>query len=381
MKLYLLIFLSVLLVPLVQGKDPVRVVIVTRDSCIVHQAYERFERNYGPGLLKLSISDTGPGARVIRQANVIFPYYVGPKFYERVAADVRTAAAGGAVVLPEPRGNADRYWKLPIDEAVRRKAASYWKFGGPDNLTSFLTFVYRVGGGEKKLRVSPPAALPVAGIYHPDSATPFLSLRQYLDWYRKQSLVPENSPLVGILIYSTQYKFHDLAHVNALIRGLEKRGIGAVTVFGWPLNSLRNLLEVDGKCPLRLLFAFNLGFTRDADVEVLKSYGLHVINLFTSRHSAAVWRNSTRGVDPDRLPMVVGSPERAGATEPILVATRERVPGTGAVRTIPVRERVEMAIQRAQRWLTLQDKPNREKRRSEERRVGKECRSRWSPDH
>ena len=56
------------------------------------------------------------------------------------------------------------------------------------------------------------------------------------------------------------------------------------------------------------------------------------------------------------------------------------------------REYMQNSVDRTTRWLrrckaemerlnALPDTINKEQMRSEERRVGKECRSRWSPDH
>ena len=125
----------------------------------------------------------------------------------------------------------------------------------------------------------------VKGIYHPRADKPFESLNDYLAWYRAQRLVPESAPLAGILFYQTNYKVRDLEHIDALIAALEKRGIGAVPVFGWPVPELVPLLGEPGRSPLRLLYCFNLGFAQASDSETLERYGLHVIDLMTSRDS------------------------------------------------------------------------------------------------
>ena len=104
----------------------------------------------------------------------------------------------------------------------------------------------------------------VKGIYHPRAEKPFESLNDYLAWYRAQRLVPEGAPLAGILFYQTNYKVHDLEHIDALIAALEKRGIGAVPVFGWPVPALVPLLGEPGQLSvtpaLLLQFGFRAGF-------------------------------------------------------------------------------------------------------------------------
>ena len=174
--------------------------------------------------------------------------------------------------------------------------------------------------------------------------------------------MPDGAPLAGILFYQTNYKVHDLEHIDALIAALEKRGIGAVPVFGWPVPELAPLLGEPGRSPLRLLYSFNLGFAQTSDSETLERYGLHVIDLMTSRDSYEVWSKSAFGITPERLSTQVALPEIAGATEPIVVGTTEKAAGVAGPVTKPIRERIEMAVSRGARWLALQDKPNADKR-------------------
>ena len=223
--------------------------------------------------------------------------------------------------------------------------------------------LYRASGGEKAVDVPEPAPPEAnAGIYHPRADRPFASLAEYLTWYQAQALVPPGAPLVGILFYSNNYKFGDLAHIRALVERLEREQIGAVPVFGWPLESLRPYLTVEGRSPLRALMAFSLGFTQTQDVTELERYGVPVMNLLVTRESAAEWDASSNGIAPDRISTQLNSPERAGANEPILVATSEQVQGSSTSRTQAVPERVDAAVQRVKRWLVLQEKPNKDKR-------------------
>ena len=87
-----------------------------------------------------------------------------------------------------------------------------------------------------------------------------------------------------------------------------------------------------------------------------------MIDLMTSRDSYEVWSKSAFGITPERLSTQVALPEIAGATEPIVVGTTEKVAGAAGPVTKPIRERIDMAVNRGARWLALQDKPNAEKR-------------------
>ena len=114
--------------------------------------------------------------------------------------------------------------------------------------------------------------------------------------------------------------------------------------------------------PLRVFLALSLGFSKAEDVEELEAYGVPVINLLTSRDTMDEWVRSDKGVSSERVPVQLNSPERAGANEPVMIAATEKTPGTETTRSIPIPERVERVAQRTARWITLQEKPNREKR-------------------
>src|SRR3712207_3800113 len=53
----------------------------------------------------------------------------------------------------------------------------------------------------------------------------------------------------------------------------------------------------------------------------------------------------------------------------------------GATYQVPVEVRAARSTTLGLRWIIQYSRARREKTRSEERRVGKECRSRWSPSH
>ena len=264
--------------------------------------------------------------------------------------------------MAQPPDIAEHRWQVKPDVKASASAYEYWYNGGVDNLSAFLAYCYKLGGGERPVAVPAPQQHVVKGIYHPGADRPFESLGDYLAWYRARRLVPDSAPLAGILFYQTNYKVHDLEHIDALIAALEKRGIGAVPVFGWPVPELAPLLGEPGRSPLRLLYSFNLGFSQASDSETLERYGLHVIDLMTSRDSYETWSKSAFGITPERLSTQVALPEIAGATEPIVVGTTEKAAGVAGPVTKPIPERIEMAVSRGARWLALQDKPNAEKR-------------------
>lgn len=116
-----------------------------------------------------------------------------------------------------------------------------------------------------------------------------------------------------------------------------------------PLKNLRAQLNIDEKSPVRVILALSFGFSKQDDVEELERYGVPVINLMTTRMSEAEWIASIKGIEPERLPNQLNAPERAGANEPTMITTTEKVEGSEATRTLPVAERVASAVKRARR--------------------------------
>ena len=345
-----------------RAADPVRVAVYTSTPQQLPDALGEFERVNGKGLIELMVIDRGTPPEKVAGARVIYAYLMNAAMYAQFAPAAQKAAAAGAVIMAQPPDIAEHRWQVKPDAKASAYAYEYWSNGGVDNLSAFLAYCYKLGGGERPVAVPAPQQHVVKGIYHPRADRPFESLGDYLAWYRARRLVPDGAPLAGILFYQTNYKVHDLEHIDALIAALEKRGIGAVPVFGWPVPELVPLLGETGRSPLRLLYSFNLGFSQASDSETLERYGLHVIDLMTSRNSYETWSKSAFGITPERLSTQVALPEIAGATEPIVVGTTEKAAGVAGPVTKPIRERIEMAVSRGARWLALQDKPNAEKR-------------------
>jgi cobaltochelatase CobN len=348
--------------------DPVRVVVISRFADVMQDAAPEFERKYGAGLIALSVSD-GNGqiaADKLINADVIFVYHVGNEVYEQLNDPVQAAVKRGAKVIASPPDGMERFWKLKPDINAVARGELYWSAGGTENLVSLLAFLYRAGGGRKRIAVPEVVAQIKAGIWHPRADKPFTSLDDYLRWYRAQRFVPAAAPLAAIHFLPNNHKVGDLAHIRALTLRLEKAGIGVIPAFAWPLKNMRPLMtDGEGKTPARLILALNLIFSKQDDAEDLERYGVPVLNLMTTRESAAEWKENPRGLPPGQLTYQVVAPERMGANEPILVATTEKTikpDGSEVLRTQPVAERVEAVVKRARRWLVLQKKPNAEKR-------------------
>lgn len=341
---------------------PVRVLVVTSNAHLLPAAEAAFRAAHGNALAMFTFRTDAPDAATLAHADVIYARFAPTAVLRAMAPGVRQAAARGALVFGAPAESVDAAWG-PV--AARRDVADaaqpYWEAGGVDNLAAFLALAVaarqRMQGLPAQDVIAVPAVrpAPAAGIYHPRAAQPFTSLADYLKWYRQAGIVADGAPLVGIAFYATHYRQRDLAHIDALIAALERQGVGAVPVFGWPLSGLDALVTQDGVSPLRALLALNLTIPRAEDKDWLARHGLHTINLIATRDSEAGWRADVRGIAGERLPLLLTAPERSGATEPILFATQEG--GEGSQRSAAVPERVDAIVARVRRWIALQDKP------------------------
>ena len=236
-----------------RAADPVRVAVYTSNPQQLPDALHEFERVNGAGLIDLIVIDAETPAEKVASARVVYAYLMNAALYAQFADAAHKAAAAGAAILAQPPDIAEHRWQVRPDAKASAEVYEYWNNGGIDNLSAFLAYCYRAGGGERRIVVPPPQQHVVKGIYHPRATRPFETLDEYLVWYRTQKLVPDTAPLAGILFYQTNYKVHDLEHIDALVAALEKHGIGAVPVFGWPVPELAPYLGEPGRSPLRLL--------------------------------------------------------------------------------------------------------------------------------
>ncbi|MCC6858887.1 MAG: cobaltochelatase subunit CobN [Bryobacterales bacterium] len=346
----------------VHAEAPLRVTVLTRLNQVMAEAQQRFAERWGPGRIHLRYGDFESPPMEWESSDVIFTYLMPGEAALRLAPRFKAAIARGARVVahwPEP---ALRHWDYRQDETLVKAAAEYWSLGGAENVARCLAFLYVRVAHRGGIAVEPPEAVATVGIYHPRAQRPFVALDAYLEWHRGLRVSPPDAPRVGILFYHTSLKNKDTAHLDALIAAAEKQGLVPVPVFGWPPPLAEPLLVRDGKPAVEAAFALNLGFSRPGDTEFLARMNVHVIGLMTTRQSLADWTQSRQGLQPDQLAIQVASPERAGATDPITFAATERSPDGKSQVSVPIPERIDMAVRRAARWIALGRKPNPDKR-------------------
>lgn len=339
---------------------PERVVVVTPYPQTFRAALATFEQTFGAGLIDLRASTT---LRCSDLADAAVLYMHGA-FWSRdldaCAADVQRQQRRGMLVGGTIPAVFQAAWRVSSN-AELNPATPYLRFGGADNVVGFLGAIYNATAATAPLKVADPAPQADAGIYHPRAPGPFFSLDEYLSWYREAGLVPVAAPRVGLTFFQTNLFFGDLAHIDALIAALEARGIAVIPAYGWPLKASQPFLFEGDRPAVELLFCLNLLMPSPENANFLADYGIHAINLTTTTESFEEWSSSRQGLPPGRVSLQLGTAERTGATEPILVATTRKLPD-GTSELVPVPERIESAAARAERWLALAHKANGDKR-------------------
>lgn len=342
--------------------EPLRITVLTRLTQALPDAEKRFVERWGAGHLRLLYGDFEAPPTGWDHADVIFTYLMPREAALRLAPQFQAAIARGTKVVahwPEP---ALRYFGLKQDERLLEAAVEYWSQGGAENLARCLAFLYARVAHRAGIAVEPPEPSVTAGIYHPRASQPFVTLDAYLSWRRTMGISPVDAPAVAVLFYHTNLKNRDTAHIDALIRSIEQHGLVPIAVFAWPPPLAEPFLLREGKPVVEAALALNLGFTKPSDAEFLTRLNVHVIDLMTTRQTMTEWERSSQGLRSDQLAIQVASPERAGATDPITFAVTERSADGKSQVTVPIAERVEMAVQRAARWIALRHKSNAEKR-------------------
>jgi cobaltochelatase CobN len=344
-----------------QTQQPVRVVLITPYPQMVPGGLQQFERTHGRQRLDLEILSASSAPARLERAQVICFVHNSTTFTPEQQQALVRAAARGAVVTASFPDLVEQRVKLKADVELSLQVEEYWKNGGPTNIAAFFALIYNTRA-RSKLAVQSPQVLRSVGVYHPAARELFPTLAEYLAWYRSRGRLPATAPVAGLTFFHTAYKTGDLAHIDAFVAELEKQGLIPAAMCGWPpARELPKLFQPNNH-PLRLLFVMNYNFARPEDAELLEAIGIPAIGLMNTRQEASEWAESPHGVPPESLAQQVAAPERAGVTEPIVIATSERVKGSNERYNRPIAERIAAAVARGKRWLTLQNKPNAEKR-------------------
>lgn len=342
----------------VQAADAPNAVVLLRTAQSAPRVLERVKQELGPGQFDCVLAHDDMPPDRLKKARVLFLEHPSQDLLARWKPAALDAIRGGLRVVTDVPDLVQRAWGVEVQLPLAKRLLPYFQYGGEENLRALFLSIYEEAGG-RKVTIPPPVEMPRAGVYHPDAPRLFPNLTEYLAWYR--SVKPRQGPLAVVSFFHTYIKNGDLEFIDAQIRALEKRGLAAAGIAGWPLHTLGDTIAAPANDRMQVLLAFTLSLSKPEDVDLLKRQNVHVISLMVTRDSYAQWAKTERGVTTDRVATSLANPEAAGAADPVLVATTE-VGSDGMERTIPIAERVDMAARRAARWVTLKNKSNSEKR-------------------
>ncbi|WP_026224381.1 cobaltochelatase subunit CobN [Methyloversatilis thermotolerans] len=295
----------------------------------------------------------------LRASRVVFVLTMGRSLATQLGPDLSAQARRGqrAYAVGSTWDDDFRNFGLIKDDVLRE----YMFAGGPENVANMVR--HALARDLKLGRMpAPPRPMPAMAYLDPRTGT----VTESHDEFRRLHPGIEGAPWVGILFYRSNAMSGQLETVRAIVRALEKRGLNAMPVFGFPDGEAiqRFYIDESGQARIRALIALGLkiGSTPDKTIPVLSRLDVPVINAITLHNQTREqWESSPVGLDIMERGWQIAAAEFGGAVSPTVVATKEkdRDPLTGleSVVEMPVPERVERVAERALRWVELRTSP------------------------
>ncbi len=245
------------------------------------------------------------------------------------------------------------------------RARAFWAHSGPTNQLGLLKLALDRAGIEG-LDIPDPEPSLEFGYYLPNDE----GGRVFATWEQfDESRTKMGGPRIAVGFYKSSYYGGDTDVLDAVIAEIEHQGGEAIPLFGYPAHTAfeRLLVDSQGKARAGAALALFFRFAQPESSKTLEQVGIPIFNLATLYgRSEQQWRNSRTGLSVFEGTFQVAAPEFAGLLAPMVVGSKERVddPASGlrVVINRPIAERVEMAVRRARRYVTLREKPNRDKR-------------------
>jgi cobaltochelatase CobN len=262
-----------------------------------------------------------------------------------------------------------------MDDGTWRGLCRLFNCGGTGNFRRAIEYLAtRCKGGKTVM----PQAEPVLqeGIYHPHNA-----YTGNVEAYCREH-IDGDKPTIGVWFHQTYWANGNVAHIDALINGIEDLGANALAVFSTRLKDVelgnRGSDEVmdayfkkqDGTPRIDALIsamAMSMTLTNPEFGPVLPNLDVPVLQAMTSSASYAVWKESLQGVSVMDVTFQAAQPEFDGNLITVPVATREEDavdPLTGALlsRFVPIPERIGKFVSLTLNWAELRRVDNKNKR-------------------
>jgi magnesium chelatase subunit H len=250
---------------------------------------------------------------------------------------------------------------------------SYFLQPTPNNIRSMLLYAIKhyTPGDYRRIKIDLPEAMPVVGVYHPDSSKLFETFDAYKKWYERKRGVPlDRDATIGLLLMRPQIISDARRHYDGLIRAIEEEGLSVIPAISTFMDNRdacsKFFVEEVTDEPRRprvsqivSLTGFSfVGGPAMNDSEAAADF-LKDLNVpFRSMVSLDVqtienWSQSKLGLNPIQTAMQVAIPEIDGATEPFVYGG---LPEQGN-QPEPLEERCRRVARRLARWNRLSVAP------------------------
>ncbi len=260
----------------------------------------------------------------------------------------------------------------------------YWLGGSDDNIREMVRFLvsrYADNPEWNKVEAAAPIAYPDVALYHPDLPGHRITTDP------SELPRPEGATAtVGLVMLRSYILASDCAHYDAVIRGLEAKGLAVVPAFAGGLDARpaveRFFTEEDGRPKIDVLISLT-GFSlvggpayNDSEAAVKMLTGLDVP--YVAAHplefqTLGQWASSAGGLGPVETTMLIALPEIDGATCPTVYGGRHGADGcqgcqyacpceTRTKAMAPCRERIDSLVEKVDRLARLRRKGNADKR-------------------
>ncbi len=246
----------------------------------------------------------------------------------------------------------------------------YHRYGGVDNLLQMLLYLYALRF-DRQITLKPPQPLPLDGIYHPD-----LDQVPTMESYR-QRLDP-GKPTIGIWFYQNFWMTDNKAHIDALIREIEKQGGNVLCVFHLRFKDtllgnrgadeiIDHYFKAEGRPLIDVLVSpvmFSLSMASPEYKHLLERLDVPVLQAMSTGQDRAQWQAGEQGLTNVDITIGVAQPEMDGVIIGVPVAAKQTTgidPLTGSAvnKYVPIPERIRTMAELALNWARLRRTPHR----------------------
>lgn len=300
----------------------------------------------------------------LRQSDLVIVQIMGRTTITAVRDDVAQAIAGGAKAYAFGASYNRDDAEIGIEDDPKLRA--YFDIGGKENIRNGL--YYALGRIGMEIPYDAVREVPETGLYEPGGKTWYTDFESFRNNYRGYD---PSRLWIGMLIYKADVVAGTTAHVDAVIEALERRGFNVLPAFGYPNEKPVEQFFFDDRGGSRVAAvvaeSMKIGISPENVLPLLERLDVPVINAIALySQSRSEWESSAVGLDIMDRSWQIGMPEMAGLIQPTVFAAKELVthPDTGVeyIEDRPIEDRVEMLARRVERWVTLREKPNRDKR-------------------